>query len=127
MNGSLTYTYGRIKTDTIDYPLDHIPPVYGKVSLIYLTKKLKSEFFILFNGWKKKKDYNMFGEDNFDYATQYGMPAWYTINIILFYQLNRYIQFNIGMENILDANYRTFSSNISAPGRNFKAGLRITW
>jgi len=127
MNGSLTYTYGRIKTDTIDYPLDHIPPVYGKVSLIYLTKKLKSEFFVLFNGWKKKKDYNMFGEDNFDYATQYGMPAWYTINIILFYQLNRYIQFNIGMENILDANYRTFSSNISAPGRNFKAGLRITW
>ena len=125
--GILGYTYGRIKTDSTDYPLDHIPPVYGKVAFVYIAKKIKAEFNTLFNGWKKIEDYNLFGEDNLKYATEYGTPAWQTLNLLISYQLNKNMQLNFGVENVLDQNYRTFASGISAPGRNFKLSLRVIW
>lgn len=34
--GTVNYTKGRIVTDTVPYPLDHIPPVFGKFSVIFL-------------------------------------------------------------------------------------------
>ena len=122
--GSVNYTYGRIKTDTTDYPLDHIPPVYGKLSLISTVNKFKGEFFTQFSGWKKLADYNLIGEDNFAYATPLGMPSWYTLNVRLGYQFTKDINLQVACENILDQNYRMFASNISAPGRNFVVTLR---
>ncbi len=121
---TLNYTYGRIKTDTADYPLDHIPPVFGKTSFNLNIKKFRGEFYVMYNGWKRLKDYNQEGEDNLNNATQYGSPAWYTLNIKGAYQINKYLQIQLGLENILDQNYRIFASGISAPGRNFIVSLR---
>jgi hemoglobin/transferrin/lactoferrin receptor protein len=64
------------------------------------------------------------GEDNEAYATALGMPAWYTANIRLTYQFNKFVSFQAACENIFDQNYRQFASNISAPGRNFILTLR---
>ncbi|MCX7729499.1 MAG: TonB-dependent receptor, partial [Bacteroidia bacterium] len=76
---SLNYTYGRIKTDSSDYPLDHIPPLFGKVSFRYKpSKNLNFQIFSIFNGPKQLKDYNLFGEDNLQYAPSTGTPAWFT-------------------------------------------------
>jgi hemoglobin/transferrin/lactoferrin receptor protein len=122
--GTVNYTKGRIKTDSIPYPLDHIPPVFGKVSLAYNLNKLKAEFIVNYSGWKRVGDYNMIGEDNFAFATPQGMPSWYTLNLRLNYVVNKNLSFQIACENILDHNYRNFSSNISAPGRNFIFTLR---
>ena len=44
---TMNYTYGRILTDSIPYPLDHIPPLFGKISLKYQKKKISSELFCL--------------------------------------------------------------------------------
>lgn len=122
--GTFNYTYGRIVTDTTDYPLDHISPIFGKLSFNVKVKKFRGELFMNYSGWKKLKDYNLIGEDNFAYATVYGMPAWYTANIRLTYQFNKYVSFQAACENMFDQNYRQFSSNISAPGRNFIFTLR---
>lgn len=124
MLGTVNYTYGRIKTDSTDYPLDHIPPVFGKFSFITTTNNFKAEFFVNYSGWKNLKDYNLVGEDNFSSATIYGMPAWCTINARLGYQFNKTVNLQIACENILDQNYRNYASNISAPGRNFVITLR---
>ena len=35
------------------------------------------------------------------------------------------LEFNFGIENILNKHYRTYSSGISAPGRNFIFGMRV--
>jgi hemoglobin/transferrin/lactoferrin receptor protein len=126
-NTSIQYTYGRIKTDSADYPLDHIPPVYGKTSLQLVVRKFRAEAFALYNGWKRIQDYNLLGEDNQQYAAAKGMPAWYTLNLRLGYSLlvrKQTIQVNAGCENILDRNYRTFASGISAPGRNLFVSVR---
>jgi len=126
LTSSLNYTYGRIKTDTTDYPLDHIPPVFGKTSLQLKINKLRSEFFVMYNGWKRKQDYNLLGEDNFAYATPQGMPAWYTLNLRAAYRLTNNLQLQAALENILDRQYRVFASNINPPGRNLIFTIRGT-
>lgn len=124
--GSYNYTLGRIITDTVPYPLDHIAPAFGKVSLRYtmLHNKLKLEGFAMYSGWKYLKDYNLVGEDNFAYATPDGMPSWYTLNFRANYNINNQLSVQVACENITDQNYRMFASNISAPGRNFILTLR---
>jgi hemoglobin/transferrin/lactoferrin receptor protein len=64
------------------------------------------------------------GEDNEQYATPQGMPAWYTLNLRGSVQFHRRWQLQAGLENILDRNYRHFASGFSAPGRNFMVALR---
>ena len=72
MSINLNYTYGRIKTDSSDFPLDHIPPIVGRFQLHYEYNKFSSDFFINYNGWKKMKDYYPNGEDNEQYVTPTG-------------------------------------------------------
>ena len=122
--GTVNYTKGRIVTDTVPYPLDHIPPVFGKISVISSVNKLRTEFFVNYAAWKRVKDYNMIGEDNFSYATAQGMPSWFTLNARVSYSITKDISFQVACENILDQNYRQFASNISAAGRNFIFTLR---
>jgi hemoglobin/transferrin/lactoferrin receptor protein len=122
--GTVNYTYGRIKTDSVPYPLDHIPPVFGKIGLTYHVDKFKVEFFSNYSGWKRLKDYNLIGEDNYAYALPEGMPSWFTLNIRTGYNFNKNLSIQVACENILDQNYRNFASNISAPGRNFILTLR---
>ncbi|CAN5487989.1 TonB-dependent hemoglobin/transferrin/lactoferrin family receptor [soil metagenome] len=121
------YTYGRIKTDSMDAPLDHIPPFMSRLSLNYHNKNFSSDFFVNYNGWKKLKDYNLGGEDNEQYATEDGMPAWLTLNLHLSYKVWKYITVQAGVDNIFDTQYRTFSSGINAPGRNVFAALRFNY
>ena len=121
---SLTYTYGYDKTN--DVYLDHIPPVFGMTSFRLEVKKFKGDFYVLYNGWKRISQYSPSGEDNEAYATPYGMPSWYTLNLKLSYQIERHVNITLGMENILDENYRKFASGISAPGRNVIVALRAT-
>ncbi|AEA45182.1 TonB-dependent receptor plug domain-containing protein [Fluviicola taffensis] len=125
VTSSINYTQGRVYVEGDEKPLDHIPPVYGKTSLQFTWKKLQTEFFTQYSGWKKLADYSDSGEDNLAYATADGMPNWITYNLRIGYQFNSKLSAQVACENILDQNYRTFASNISAPGRNFIVTLRL--
>ena len=123
----INYTYGRYiisKQDTV-VPLDHIPPVFGQSSLVYKNKNTDAEFFIRYNGKKTLADYSTSGEDNLQYATPNGMPAWFTLNIRAGYSITKNLRLNIACENITDNRYRVFASGINAPGRNFIVSLRF--
>jgi len=119
---NLTYTVGQV-TET-DVPLDHIPPVFGMTSFRLELRKFKGDFYVMYNGWKRVSQYSPGGEDNLAYATPYGMPSWYTLNLKLSYQVIKYLNVELGMENILDEHYRKFASGISSPGRNVIIALR---
>ena len=127
ITSSVNYTHGRIKTDSTEYPLDHVPPVFGKTGLNLKMKKFRGEFFVIYNGAKVSKNYNLLGEDNQVYSADpingY-TPAWFTLNVRTAYQFNQYLQVQVGLENILDQNYRVFASGVSAPGRNLTLTLR---
>lgn len=126
-SGSSTYTYGRFNGDSLLVPLDHIPPVHGRFSVKYEMPKWYAEMYSLYNGKKRLIDYNPNGEDNLPYATSNGMPSWYTINARLGITFMEHVQLQLGMENILDRNYRYFASGMSAPGRNTVIALRINY
>ncbi len=125
VEGVVTYTNGRYTSNGITVPLDHIPPVYGRISVKHTEQKWNAEIFSLFNGWKRIEDYNPYGEDNLQYATVDGMPSWHTLNIRVALNLIKSDFFQLTIENILDKNYRYFASGISAPGRNFVLSLKI--
>ena len=126
-SNSMTYTYGRILNNLGRSPLDHISPLFGRSSIDLQIKKIKASFFMVFNGDKKSKDYNLSGEDNelFSVDPINGfMPKWMTLNLNTSYSFSEKIQFQLSFNNILDTNYRQFASNISAGGRNISLTLR---
>ncbi|HEX5624465.1 MAG TPA: TonB-dependent receptor [Saprospiraceae bacterium] len=127
MNAVINYSYGRIATDSTDYPLDHIPPVFGKTALQFDHQKWKMECSVLYHGWKRLEDYNLIGEDNFQYATSEGSPSWWTLNVKASYAMHRNLQLQLALENIFDQYYRVFASGISAPGRNFMVSVRTVF
>ena len=81
-------------------------------------------FFALYNAWKRTADYSPNGSDNLDEATVDGTPSWLTLNLSYSVNLNHNIVAQINLENILDVHYKTYSSGISAPGRNVILSLR---
>jgi hemoglobin/transferrin/lactoferrin receptor protein len=126
--GTVTYTYGRFKNPNgTKTPQDHIPPVFGKGSLKYNHTRFETEVYVLFNGWKKIKDYNLDGEDNQQYATPDGMPSWFTLNWRNSFHITKKTNVQFAIENILDRNYRYFASGFSAPGRNYIIAFRTSF
>jgi len=96
-----------------------------RLSFTYLYNKFSSEFFVNYQGWKHLKDYYLNGEDNEQYATPDGMPAWFTANMRASYKMQDRLTLQAGIDNIFDTQYRTFASGINAPGRNVFACLRF--
>jgi len=127
LQGTYTYTKGTYNNGTTSMPLDHIPPAYGRVGLKKGDDKFNVEGFVLFNGWKRIRDYNLNGEDNEIYATPDGMPSWMTVNFSSYYTPNKKLSFGLQIENIADKNYRYFASGISAVGRNFIVSCRLSF
>jgi hemoglobin/transferrin/lactoferrin receptor protein len=125
LTGSINYTKGRINNaDGKTLPLDHVPPLYGRLGIQYFTKRFNTELYSNFNGWKRLDDYLLNGEDNEVYATKEGMPSWWTINFKMGYTFKN-ITLQAGVENIMDINYRVFASGIHAAGRNIYTTLRF--
>lgn len=123
ITSTLNGTQGRIR-DANNTPLDHIPPTFGRTALTYQRKQLQAELWALYNGWKRIGNYNPEGEDNAQFATPDGMPAWTTLNVRGSYKINHRLTVQAALENILDLNYRHFASGISAPGRNLVLTVR---
>jgi hemoglobin/transferrin/lactoferrin receptor protein len=127
LDGVVTYTYGRYNANTTEVPLDHVPPMYGRIAVKHTNTKWQAEVYTLFNGWKRINDYSPSGEDNQQYATADGMPSWITVNAKAVLQLSKHLQTQLMVENMLDRNYRYFASGISAPGRNFILSLKASF
>ena len=127
LSATYSYTKGRYNNGLVEIPLDHIPPVYGRVGLKHDLKQFSAELFTVFNGWKRMADYNLNGEDNDLYATKDGMPAWQIWNVNTSYQPSKKVNLSFQIENIADLNYRYFASGISALGRNYVLQCKLSF
>ncbi len=115
---SCTYTFGKDKTAGV--LLDHVPPFYGKSQIDWSSDKTtsKASLYVRYNAWKRIEDYSPNGSDNPEEATEGGTPAWWTLNLNYARPINDKLVAQINIENLLDIHYKTYSSGISAPGRN---------
>jgi hemoglobin/transferrin/lactoferrin receptor protein len=126
-NANFNYTLGKVVENGNQSPLDHISPYFGKIGFLFTQKSITLETYILYNGKKALSDYSSSGEDNLVYAPATGMPAWETYNFKAGFTVIESATIFAGVENIVDTQYRTFSSGINAPGRNIYAGLKYTF
>lgn len=138
---------GNIQIDQ-EVPQDHIPPLYGKTSIIFSKNKWTINATAQYNSAKKPEDYaissfeldNNTGNftpdrvgtaDNFEFSPVdpetgefLGTYGWTTFNFYTSYKLTKAFTINFAIENLTDVHYRRFASGISAPGRNFVISLR---
>lgn len=126
LRANVNYTRGRVTKPTAE-PLDHIAPVHGTFSLQYIQRKWNVELYSQWSGWKWAADYRPFGEDNLQYATPNGMPAWAILTLRAELRVTAQVSVQATIENLQDLHYRTFASGISAPGRNAVLGVRYQW
>jgi hemoglobin/transferrin/lactoferrin receptor protein len=118
------YQTGREQTlDGEEGPSRHAPPYFGISRLKYVKNKWSIELNLMYQGEftheqlaieerVKVEIYGMDAEGR-TYA-----PGWYTVNFRSLYQLRENISLSLGIENINDQRYRTYSSGVSAAGRN---------
>jgi hemoglobin/transferrin/lactoferrin receptor protein len=122
-----TLTYGK---DSEGFPLRHVPPVFGRSHLQFEKESLLFDLFVEYNG---KFEYEQLAPDEQDkphlYATDENgnpwSPGWWTLNLNWNYNFSELLIFSGGIENILDKRYRSYSSGIVAPGRNFYISFGI--
>jgi len=124
---NINYTIGTsIDAAEQESPLDHIPPLYGRVQLKHQIKNFENRLVMRYNGQKRIEDYGG-SADNPEYALPDGIPAWQTFNWYSSYSINDHWNIQASIENILDTHYRLFASGLSAPGRNFILSLNYKW
>lgn len=107
-------------------PLAHIPPLYGKWAIVHSMskRKLKHQFNVQFNGWKRAEDFHPSGTDRLFYATSEGSPAWFSLNYLVDKRLGEHVALRFGVNNIFDTHYRAFSSAVTGAGRHVIINLR---
>jgi len=108
-------------------PLRHTTPVFGMASLNYKQKKINGEFFVRFNGARTLENLPPSERNKTHIYSSDGSLAWYTLNLRGQYTLTDWLTMNAALENILDHHYRTYSSGISAPGRNFIISIKASF
>ena len=113
-------------------PSRHAPPWFGVSRLTYSAYKLSMQFYINYSGEKsfddmpeeeKGKDY-MYAMDSD--GNPYS-PGWFTLNFKAMYEFAENFSVSAGLENMTDNRYRTYSSGIAAPGRNFILSLKVNF
>lgn len=124
LTGQFNYTNGVEQEEDGSYiPVRHVAPVFGNGHLIWKKKKLTLDAFVEYSG---KFDFDELAPSQQAnphlYATDGDgnpfSPSWYTLNLGSQYVLSDQWSFTANLDNITDQRYRTYSSGISAAGRN---------
>lgn len=132
LRSQFSYTEGKEK-DGGDYvPLRHVAPLFGNTHLIWNKRKLKLDLFAEYNG---QFDFEELAPGEQDKAYLYAQdkngnpysPSWYTLNLTGQYQMNLNWLLTASLENITNQRYRTYSSGISAAGRNLIIAVSYTF
>ncbi len=120
-----SWTRGRIVESEKSSPLDHIPPLFGRVAVFAKKNRWDAEANLLFNGEKPISEYRLNAEDNEQYALASGTPAWWTANVRGGFEISKNWRAQAFVDNVFDQFYRVFASGISAPGRTVGAAIRL--
>ena len=115
----------------IEVPVRHIAPNFGNTHLVWQNDKFQVDAFAEYNNElsfsqfapsERAKDFIYALDEN---GNPYA-PSWYTFNLRTKYKISDATTFIASLENITDQRYRTYSSGITAPGRNLILSLRYS-
>lgn len=133
LNSNYTITKGYEELDNGDKaPLRHAPPQFGNTHLIWKNNRLKIDAFARYSGQIRAENLAPSEANKPEiYPTDSNgnlySPGWYTLNLGTQYQLTDALQLSASLENITDRRYRSYSSGIAAPGRNFIVAVKYSF
>jgi len=128
----INYQKGKEKSpeDGNYYSPTHVAPLFGSTQLMFKKPKYQIVVYTNYNGTigyddlalSERADSHLYAKD--ENGNPYA-PSWTTLNLKGSYKFSDFISVDAGLENIFDKRYRSYSSGISAPGRNFIGTVRI--
>jgi len=139
-----TYTQGNNQDKN---PIRHVSPMFGSSSFIFKYHVFRVEFYVKYHGEISAEKLSVDEQDKIymyaideEYAkeqsllapserfNEFGLysPSWYTLNFRLGFNYKNTLRLHLGIENIADVRYRTYSSGICSPGRNFIISLKAS-
>ncbi len=130
LTSKINYQQGKEEDESGNkVPLRHSPPLFGTTRLVYDDNKYSVIFYADYNG---EISYNNLDPSEKEKTAIYASdengnpysPAWFTLNLKLGIRVIDNLLINVNVENILDKRYRTYSSGITAPGRNFITSVK---
>ena len=130
LNSMISYQNGKEQApdSLIFYPLRHAAPLFGSTHLTYEHKKLRLDFYVVYNARMDYEDLALTERISYSYAKDENghnySSGWYTLNFKAAFYVSQYVAITAGVENITDLMYRPYSSGINAPGRNLIVSLR---
>lgn len=130
LKSNISYQNGREQSpdSLVYYPLRHAAPTFGSTHLTYELKKIKLDFYAVYNAKMDYENLALTERLNASYARDENglayVASWYTLNFKAAMSFNQYVTLAVGVENISDRLYRPYSSGINAPGRNVIISLR---
>jgi len=112
--------------------LRHAPPLYGGTKLTFEKSRLKMALGVDYNAEVTYQNMAPSERDKpYMYATDASgkpySPGWWTLNYNGSYAFNEKFITMFKIDNIMDYRYRTYSSGITAPGRNFVVSFRYSF
>lgn len=115
--------------DGVKSPARHTAPWFGATRLSFKAQKLLIQGYTQYSGGFSHDELALEERSKteiyaLDTNGQTFSPAWYTLNLKAQYNLATNFELIAGIENITDQRYRTYSSGISAAGRNLIIALR---
>lgn len=115
--------------DGIESRSRHAAPAFGVTRLTYKNEKVTLQLYAMYSAGlnfdelneeeKLKPAIYAIDENGNPYS-----PSWYTLNLKTMFKLTENFSVSAGLENILDRRYKTYSSGLVAPGRNFVLSIR---
>ncbi|MFL0683107.1 MAG: TonB-dependent receptor plug domain-containing protein [Algoriphagus aquaeductus] len=110
-------------------PSRHAAPAFGLTRLAYLGQKLKLDLSMQYSAEMpfEKMPLEEIGKPAIYARDANGnpySPGWLVFHLNSTYQLNPILQISAAVENITDQQYRSYSSGIVAPGRNFTLSVK---
>lgn len=129
ISANANYQLGEEELDNGDKsPSRHAAPFFGISRLSYVSNKLSLQFYAQFQAERKFVDLAVEEQGKTEiYALDKNgkpyAPSWYTLNLKANYLLTPIFSVSAALENITDQRYRSYSSGISAPGRNYIMSL----
>lgn len=109
-------------------PLRHAAPIFGSTKLTLAYSKLKCEFFTNYNGslahnelaYNEDEKRHLYSNDENGNAYYQG---WITFNLRSSYSFTDYLTLYVGLDNLSDIRYMTYSSGVVSPARSINASL----
>lgn len=118
--------------NTITNPSRHAAPNFGATKLRFQGKKMTLELSSQYSAAMpfEKMPLEEIGKPAI-YATDANgkpySPSWMIFNLAARIPISSFLQINAGIENLLDLQYRGYSSGIVSPGRNFQISVKGTF